>query len=168
MKLHRPILTQHRLRRLVLWTLATLSWFAAVLLSNRPITRRHAMQRGDICLAWLTRAVSSLLMIRALHIIGRTPRLRPRYWMRGRDTRPSHFLRSLFGARLRRMLKHKDPATHIAQLICVLRNLHAYAAHLARCMRGRRRRLFRTLPPMAPAVTLRGAPAPTPAFSDSS
>jgi hypothetical protein len=168
MKLHRPILTQHRLQRLVLWTLTVLTWFGAVLFDNRPIRRRHAHQRGDISLAWLTRMVSALIMIRALHIIGRTPRPRPRYWMRGRDTRPSHFQRSLFGAGLRRMLKHKHPATHLAQLSTILRNLDAYAAHLARCMRGRRRRLFRRVPPIAPAVLFLGSPAPTPAFSDSS
>ena len=168
MKLHRPILTQHRLQRLVLWTLTLLSWFAAVLFANRPISRRHAEQRGDICLAWLTRMVSALIMIRALHIIGRVPPARPRYWMRGRDTRPSHFQRSLFGSRLRRMLKHKDPATHLAQLSTILRDLDAYAGHLARCMRGRRRRLFRTLPRIAPNVLFLGAPASLPAFADSS
>ena len=168
MKLHRPVLTPHRLQRLVLWTLTMLSWVAAVMFANRRIGRRHASQRGDISIAWLTRVVSALIMIRALHIIGRTPRPRPRYWMRGRDTRPSHFQRSLFGARLRRLLKHKDPATHLAQLGTILRNLDTYAAHLARCLRGRRRRLFRTLPPIAPAVHVLGAPAPSPAVSDSS
>ena len=168
MKLHRPVLTQHRLQRSILWTLAMLSWFAAVLFDNRPIGKRHAKQRGGLSLAWLTRMVSALIMIRALHIIGRTPPLRQRYWMRGCDTRPSHFIRSLLGARLRRALNHKDPATHVAQLMRVLRNLDSYAAHLARCMRGRRRRLFRTLPSIAPATPLLGAPALPPAFANSS
>ncbi len=168
MKLHRPVLTPHRLQRYILWTLAMLSWFAAVLFDNRTINTRRFHQRGHISIAWLTRMVSALIIIRALHMIGRSPRPRHRYWMRGRDTRPSHFQRSLFGARLRRLLKHKDPATHMAQLTRVLRNLDTHAAHLARCIRGRRRRLFRTVPPLAPAVALYGAPASSPAFADSS
>jgi hypothetical protein len=168
MKLHRQILTRRRLQSYILWTLAMLSWFAAVACSNRPIGNRRAEQRGDISLAWLARAVSALIMIRALHMIGRTPPPRQRYWMRGCDTRPSHFIRSLLGARLRRLLKHKDPATHVAQLISLLRNLDTHAAHLARCMRGRRRRLFRKLPNIAPTVTLIGPPAPSPAFANSS
>jgi hypothetical protein len=166
MQAYRPILTRHRLQRLVLWALAMLSWIAAVL-AGRHVNRRHIEQRGDISLAWLTRLIVNLLMIRAAHI-GRFKRRGPtRYWRHGRDLRRRHFHRSLLGAKLRRALKHKDLVTHIARLIAVLRDLNTYAAELARNIR-RRRRLWHTTPPIAPAIALLGAPAPSPAFSDSS
>jgi len=164
MKAHRRILTQHRFQRLVLWTLAMLSWFAAVLLSRRPITKRHLYRRGDVSLAWLRLRVRDLLIIRAAEMLGRVIR-RPN-WRNARM--PSHFRRSLVGARLRRALKHKDPATHIAKLVAVLRNLDAHAAELARHIRTRRRRLCHKAPSIAPAVALFGAPALTPALADSS
>jgi hypothetical protein len=81
---------------------------------------------------------------------------------------PQPFRRSLLGSKLRRLLSHKDFAAHIRQLIAFLRNLDTHAAHLAHCMRRRRRRLFRTLPSIAPASALTGAPTPPPAFADSS
>jgi len=168
MQMHRPILTPHRLQRFILWTLAMLAWFGALMFVNAPLSPRHAMQRGDISPAWLTRAVTALLIIRALHILGRTPRPRVYYWVRNFGRRPSHFGRSLLGARLRRALKHKDPATHVARLVALLRNLDGYAGHLARCLRGRRRRLLRLTPPIAPATALASSPPCAPALADSS
>jgi NAD(P)H-dependent flavin oxidoreductase YrpB (nitropropane dioxygenase family) len=147
MKPYRPILKHHRLQRLVLWALVMLQWIAAAL-AGHGIGRRHLAQRGDVSLAWLTRFATDLLFIRATHI-GRL-RLRgpTRYWRHGRDLRRRHFRRSLLGARLRRALKHKNLVTHIARLIGVLRDLDAHATRLWRNLR-RRRRLWRTTPPIA-------------------
>ena len=168
MPTHHPILTSHRLQRYVLWALALVSWIAATAFANRPISARRARRFGDVSWLDLSHLVGNLLMIRALHMLGRVPPLRRvPYWLRDRGARPSHFRRSLFGAKLRRALRHKDPATHLAQLIAVLRNLNAYAAHLARNIR-RRRRLLRLVPQIAAATLMLGPPAPPPAFSDSS
>ena len=71
------------------------------------------------------------------------------------------------GAKLRRALNHKHAATHVAQLITVLSNLDVYAARLAYRLRHLRR-VWRIMPPIAPGGTIYGAPASSPAFSDSS
>jgi hypothetical protein len=163
---HRPFLPQHRLQRYVLWLVALLSWMAAVAFADAPVSARQCRQRR-IPLWRLSRWVANLIAARALTLAGRLPR-RTHEWRRTRFARPSHFRRSMLGAKLRRALTHRDRATHIAQLIAILRNLDAYAAQLAQNMRRGLRRLVRTKPPIAPGVALCGAPAPTPAFSDSS
>lgn len=169
MQTYRPIVTKHRLRRDALWALAMLSWLAAVLFGALTPSLRQLAQRCDaLSLRALTRLVRDLLIVRALHIAGRPPRRgRMHYWRRGRDLRRRHWVRSLLGARLRRRLKHNDLATHIAQLIPVLRNLDAYAARLARRLR-RLHRLWRTVPPIAPAECVRMLAATTPALADTS
>jgi hypothetical protein len=169
MQLHRPIITQHRLQRLILWTLALLHWIAAVLFANRPAHARHWRQRGDTSLTHLSRWTAALIMTRALHLLRAHPRRRRfHYWRRTFSARPSGFCRSLLGAKLRGALKHKDPATHIAQLIAVLRDLDTYAARLAFRMRHRLRRLLRAWLMIAPVAPMLGPPGPPPAFSDSS
>jgi hypothetical protein len=49
----------------------------------------------------------------------------------------------------------------------VLRNLDVYARRLMQRMRNLRR-LWRLIPQIAPAALILGAPAPMPAFADSS
>jgi hypothetical protein len=169
MQTHRPLLTQHCLRRLALWTLTLLQWIAAMLSSNRAITPRHIRQRIEfISLPWLTRRVGHMLIVRAAQLDRRRPRKRPRFWRHGRDLRCAHLIRSLLGGRLRRALKHKDAATWIAKLIHVLRNLDAYARPLMRRLHGGLTRVARLVPAIASAETLCGAPTPAPAFADSS
>ena len=169
MQLFRPILTQHRLQRLALWLLTLLHWIAAIICANRPAHARHRRQRGDISLAWVSHWVGALITVRALNTLRPRPRrMRFLYWRPAFNTRPSHFQRSLYGAKLRRALKHKDPATHIAQLIAVLRNLDAHAAALALRIRSRLRRLLRAWLAIAPATRLLGAPALPPPLADSS
>jgi hypothetical protein len=165
MKPSRPLPTQHHFQRLALWTLALLQWIAATLSGNHAPSPRHRAQRGDIAIQSLKRRITALIIFRALHTIG--PQRRIATWRHGRDLRRPHFMRSLLGAKLRRVLNHKDRAAHIAQLITILRNLDAYAARLAYRLRHLRR-LWRIMPPIAPATALHGAPAPTPAFADSS
>jgi hypothetical protein len=169
MKTHRPFLTQHRLRRLALWTLAMLSWLAAMLPANRAIARRHLQQRiGFISLPWLTRRVGHILIVRAAQLGRLRRRKRLRFWRHGRDLRPAHLIRSVLGGRLRRALKHRDAATWIAKLIHVLRNLDAYARPLIRRLRGGLTRLARLMPAITPAAAIHGAPASAPAIADSS
>jgi hypothetical protein len=167
MHVYRPILTQRRLQRYILWAIALLSWIAAVISGARRPNSRQLRDRGDIAFTDLTRLVRTLLLARALNILRYRQRTPTRNWRHGRDLRRRHFMRSLFGSKLRRLLRHKHPATHIAQLIAVLRNLGAYAAQLARCFR-KRRRLWRSVPPIAAPQVVRGAPAPAPAGFDTS
>jgi hypothetical protein len=166
---HRPILTQHRLQRLALWLLTLLHWIAAIWSANRPAHARHRRQRGDISLDWVSRWVGALITVRALNMLRPRPRrMRFLYWRPAFNARPSHFQRSLYGAKLRRALKHKDPATHIAQLIAVLRNLDAHAADLALRIRCRLRRLLRAWLEIALSTPLSGARALSPPVTDSS
>jgi hypothetical protein len=149
--------------------LAMLSWIAAVLCEKRSFSARHLRQRGDMSFPLLSRWVGNLLIAHALHVLPRTPRARFLYWRRTFNARPSQFRRSLLGAKLRRVLTHKDPATRVAQLIAVLRNIEEYAVRLAYRIRHCLRRVLRGLLTIAPAT-----PRPAhgacilPAFSDSS
>jgi hypothetical protein len=161
MQVYRPILKQHRLQRLVLWALTALSWLADILFTSRPIELRRLRERC-FNLAWFSRFVRSLLLARALNIVAHRSRRRISFWRYGRYWVPRHFKRSLIGAKLRRMLKHGDLATHIAQLIELLGDLDRYAGQLARRIRRLRRlwpitrRIFahdrvRSMLPFAPA-----------------
>jgi hypothetical protein len=168
MQSHRPILNQHSLRRLALWTLAVLSWIAAMLFHNRAVTLRHIQQRFDlISLPWLTSLVGKLIILRAGEL-ARLRRSKHNYWRCGRDIRPPHIFRSVIGARLRRALTHKDAHVWIANLIAVLRSLDAHAALLAKRLRRGLTRLWPVLRRIAPATALLGPPASSPAFPDSS
>ena len=144
-----------------------LLWLAAILFGKTKISARHLNQRGDLSLGGLTRMVTALLMVRALHIHPVPRRQVPR-WRHGRDLHRSHFRRSLLGAKLRRALTNEDIPTSIAKLISVLRNLDAYAARLAYRIRRMRRYFLRTTPSIEPSRQLLGAPAPPPAFANSS
>jgi hypothetical protein len=168
MQIHRRHLTQHRFQRIVLWALALLTWVAAMLSGNRAVSARHARQRFDISLPWLTGLVSKLLIIRAAQLARLRRCGRIRYWARGRDLRRSHLLRSTLGTRLRRTVRHKDVGAWMARLIAVLRNLDAYAAPLAQRLRRGLTRLWRVTPPIAPAQAACAGPASAPAFADSS
>jgi len=179
MQSHRPSLNQHRLRRLALWTLAVLTWIAAMLAGRRSITLRHVEQRRDlISLPWLTRRVSCLLIVRAAQLARMRHPKRLIYWRRGRDMHRAHLIRSALGARLRRALRHKHLVEWIARLIHVLRNLDGYAAPLGRRLRHGLTRLWRNWTPFMLSTPLPRAPAAlvrrslgeggSPALSDSS
>jgi hypothetical protein len=140
MQIHKRHLTRHRRQRLVLWALAMLTWIASVF-AGRPITSRQAHRRGDVSLDGLTRMVMQLAAIRAGEL-ARLRRRRPTFFKRGRDLRRRHLRRSVIGSRLRRKLKHKDIATHVATLIAALRDLDAIARPLAQRMRQGLTRLW--------------------------
>jgi hypothetical protein len=148
--------------------LALLCWVAAVLAEKRAIGPRHLRQRGGISFPRLSRWVGDLLTARALQLLPRIPQRRFLYWRRSFNARPSQFRRSLLGSRLRRALTHKNPATRIAQLIAVLRDLDDYAARLAYRIRHCLRRVLRGVLTIAPGAPLCADRPLLPAFSDSS
>jgi hypothetical protein len=165
---HRFLTTQHRRRRLALWAAAMLSWVAAVLFAGRDVTVRLLRQRYErVSIERLTRLVINLLIIRARELAPvRKGKLR--YWRHGRHLVARHFIRSLIGSKLRRVLKHKDLATRVANLIRVLRNLDAAARQLGARMKRRLTRLSAIKPARLPADALVSLAAPTLAFADSS
>jgi hypothetical protein len=166
MQIQKRHLSRHRRQRLVLWALAMLTWIASVF-AGKAISLRHAHQRGDISLDWITRMVMQLAIIRAGEL-ARLRRRRPTFFKRGRDLRRRHLLRSVIGSRLRRKLKHKDLATRIAILIAALRDLDSIARPLAQRMRRGLARLWAiTAGPMLADITLEAPPSP-PALADSS
>jgi hypothetical protein len=168
MKLHRPFhSTQHRRQRLVLWALALLSWMGAVL-AGKDASLRQLRQRAErISLDGLTATVVDLMLVRAFELARLRPR-KLRFWRYGRDLRPRHLTRSLLGSRLHRVLKPKDPAMRMANLIAVLRDFDFYAGQLALRMKRRLTRLWPILPAPEPAEPLITLASPAPTFSDSS
>jgi hypothetical protein len=165
---HRFLTTQHRRQRLALWALAMLSWVAAVLCGARDVTVRQLRQRyARVSIERLTRLIVNLLLIRARELAP-IRKGKPRYWRRGRHLVARHFIRSLIGSKLRRVLKHKDLATRVANLIAVLRNLDAAARQLAARMKRRLTRLLPIKPAPMPADALISLVAPAPSFADSS
>jgi hypothetical protein len=163
-----PIFTEHRRKRLTLWALTVLGWLMSVLFGERDVSVRHLNQRlHHVFLDQLTGVTIALLVSRALQFAKvRMPR-RLHYWRHGRSLRRAHFMRSFLGAGFRRVLKHRDLKTRIAQLIAVLRDLDAHARRLARRLK-QLRRLWRLVPQIAPVALILGPPACSPAFSDSS
>lgn len=163
-----PIIAEHRRKRLTLWALAVLGWLHGILFGDRAISVRQLNQRfHHILFEDLTRTAIAVLIARTLQVLP-PARHRVQAWKYGRSLRRAHFMRSVLGARLRRHFNHKDIATRIARLTDMLRNLDKHAAHLARRIRGGLRRLWRKLPPIAPATLILGAPASSPAFANSS
>ncbi|HYD72581.1 MAG TPA: hypothetical protein VEF55_05550 [Candidatus Binatia bacterium] len=154
-----PIFTEHRRKRLTLWALTVLGWLMSVLFGDRDVSFRHLKQRLDyVFLDELTGTTRALLIARALQFAKvRMPR-RLHYWKHGRSLRRAHFMRSFLGAHFRRLLTHRDLKTHIAQLIDVLRKLDSHARRLAQRMRTLHR-LWRIVPPIAPAALILGPPA---------
>jgi hypothetical protein len=145
MHIRRFLTTSHQRRRLALWALAMLQWIAAVFFEGRTISARHVRQReGGACLAYLTRTTVALVIIRSAELLGRRPSVRHTYFKRGRDLRRRHLIRSLLGARLRRVLSYRgDVFTRIQNLTRVLRRLDDYARLL---FRRRLTRLFPIMP----------------------
>jgi hypothetical protein len=141
-----------------------LSWIAAVLFAEKGVTARQARQRyRRVSLDGLTRMVIHLIIVRAGDLAPRRPR-KLRFWKHGRAVRRRHFMRSVAGSRLRRALRHKDPAARIVKLIAALRNLDAYTQLLP----GRLTRLWAITATPPQAEILHGAPAPAPGFANSS
>ena len=164
----RPHLTQHRRQRLVLWALAMLTWIASVLTGAAPNWRRLRQRHRKMSIQRLTMMVKQLILLRASDIAGLRRKQRPAFFKHGRDLRRRHFMRSIFGAKLRRALHHRDPIARIAILIDALTHIDAWAARFAKRLRCGFMRLWSIPPGPMPVVALLGAPALTPACADSS
>ncbi|WP_395647860.1 hypothetical protein [Terricaulis sp.] len=154
------------MQRLVLWTLAMLTWIADVVLVGRRIDPRRTRQRGEVSIAWLKRWVIRLVIIRAAEI-ARPRRRRPLHW-RGRHQRARHLIRSLIGSAFRRTLRHRDITARVRVLIGVLRDLDAHAHLIAKRMRRRLTRLRPIAAEQGPATPLPRPPLSPAAIADSS
>ena len=162
----RPHLSTHRYQRLILWTLAMLSWIASVVLAGCRIDARRSRQRGHVSIAGLRRWILQLIVLRAAEI-ARPRRRHPLFW-RGRDERPTHLFRSLIGAALRRALTRKNFAESIRLFLEVLRNLDVYATGIVKRMRRHLTRLWPIALQPTRAAPLPDAPIFPAAITDSS
>lgn len=164
----KPRLSRHQRSRLIAWTLALLLWLARALQTGVAPARRHIRRRyAFFDLDWIARRICKLVLLRA-HELARLSRRKPgplhRY---GQCRKLSGFLRSAFGARLRRALKHRDFATRISILIDALRRLDAFATRFAKRLQRKFTRLWPILatPGATPMLTAALASAP---FADDS
>jgi len=119
-----------RLQRVILWTVIWLYWIEGVLAgaffcSERCFrTRVFSLDR----MAWRIR---SIIYHRAMqHVQRREPQLR--YHQSARLWRRDHFIRALFGGRLRKLLRRRDVAIRLAIFRDVMRNLDRHVARFAK------------------------------------
>jgi len=145
-----------------------LAWIASLLAGVMPL-RRHWRQRcRRISLHRIARTVKQLILLRAAEMNGVRPRRRIIYFRHGRDLRRRHFIRSLYGSRLRRALRRRDPLAWIAVLTDALRHLDDWARRFAKGLRCGFMRLWPIpLAPM-PATPIPDAPVAALACADSS
>jgi hypothetical protein len=167
----------HRIARLIAWLQAMLAWAASVLFAETArANRRHIRQRYRfLSLDPLARLVRDLAVLRATeftHLRSR-PRLRgvrnaAECGFRRRTTRGA-WRRAIAGSRLRKALKHRDPAQRIQLLLAALADIDAFARRylIARA----KRRLTRLFPILifAPPVALLVSPSmPEPCAANTS
>jgi hypothetical protein len=167
MQAPRPILSSHRRQRLVLWALTMLTWIASLLGGAMPL-RRHLRQRyRKMSLDGIALMIKQLILLRAAEINGRRKR-RLVFSKRGRDLRRRHFMRSIYGAKLRRALKHRDPLQRIAILADALKHLEVLAQCFAKRLRCGFMRLWAIVATPAPAARISDAPVLALTCADSS
>lgn len=165
----KPRLSRHQRARLIAWTLALLLWFARVLPAGLAPARRHIRQRcAFFDLNWIARWISGLVLLRAHELAGLSRRTPPPLYRYGRRRKPASFLRSAFGARLRRALKHRDVATRISILIDALRRLDAFAARFTKRLQRKFTRLWPILATQGAQRAPTAEPAPALCADDSS
>jgi hypothetical protein len=167
MQTQRPYLTSHRRQRLVLWALTMLTWIASLLGGAMPL-RRHLRQRyRKMSLDGIALMIKQLILVRAGEINSRRKR-RLVFSKRGRDLRRRHFMRSIYGAKLRRALKHRDPLARIAILADALKHLEVLAQWFAKRLRCGFMRLWAIVATPGQAAFIPNAPATAPLCADSS
>lgn len=130
-------ISARRLARLTAWTRLVLVWFAMFLFAPSPPDNLRRVNRfGFLSLDALALCVRDLIVIRAAQMIAAAPQRRPRldYATTGfrRRLHPRQLIRAAAGARLRRALRHHDPATRISILLAALRDLDRFARAIAR------------------------------------
>jgi hypothetical protein len=125
----KPRLSQHRRQRIILWLLTVLAWVASVFGAG-DASRLH--RRGALfSLDRLAVMIKRLVAIRAAELTKRRVR-KERAYFPLQTSRPAGLWRALYGASLRRALRHPDFATRIARLRSVIEQLDLWAAHMAR------------------------------------
>lgn len=164
----RPIITPHRYARLIAWTQLVLMLFAGLIARTAPISKRRLERYGHISLDMLARRIRNLIILRAIQILNprRTPRQRFNHAHAGFTRRivPRQFLRSFGGSRLRRALRHRDPATRISILLAALQSIDTFARTITRYMT----RLAAIIALAPPRDVIPAFAAPTPSPADSS
>ena len=152
-------LSRHQRQRLVLWALAMLAWIVSVLFGAREFSHRQLGQRHrKMSLAGLEHMAIQLMIIRAVELARLRRPKRFRFYRYGRSLLRPHFIRSLLGSRLRRLIRHKDLHNRIIALFDVLRRMDNYAAMLGARMKRRLTRLHRSAPARTPATPRLGSP----------
>lgn len=153
----RTTITAHRISRLIAWTRLVLAWFASVLVTAAPITKRRLNRFGHVLLNSLARHVRNLIILRSVEILRPRARRNQRrnFAPAGFERRitPRHFLRSLGGSRLRRAFRHKDRATRISILLEALANIDTLARRVGRYL-TRLAPIIATAPPHQPTRSL--------------
>ena len=166
----------HRIARLIAWLRAMLAWAASVLFADVAPARRHIRQRyGFLSLDPLERLVRALIIIRApelthLRSRPRSPAARnaAAHGFRRRTSRAA-WMRTIVGSRLRKALKHCDPAQRIQRLFAALANIDAYARrYLAPRAKRRLTRLFPILMSAPPAAAFVSRLMPEPCAANTS
>jgi hypothetical protein len=152
----RPI-SQHQLARLIAWTLSMLLWTLETLFAVAMSPRHERQRRERMSLAWLTRRVKLLIIVRANELKQVRMRRRLRCSFRGcRNVLKPGLINAMIGVRLRRHLHRKGLVERLVALIDALRHIDDYAAIVAgRRLTRRWRHLFALPPePAARVVTL--------------
>lgn len=171
-----PLLTPHRFARLTAWLSAMLAWAASVLFADVAPSRRRIRQRyGFLSLNRLERLVRALIIIRATDLAhlrarprGRGLRNAAAHGFRRRAVRGA-WLRAIAGSRLRKALKHRDPAQRIQLLFAALMNVDSFARRYL--LPRAERRLSRRFPVLMfspPAAVLSSRAMPEPCAANTS
>ncbi len=153
----RPIISAHRLARLVAWLAGVLAWFALGAPHATPAQRRHHARHGHVGIATLRRAVAAIIIVRAAQLLpARLPRIRRDFAPPGFKRRLHHIrLRAIGGVWLRRYLNRRGSfVEQVKHLIEALRHARGLAAGLA----WRRRRGLTRLRPLLLISARDGAP----------
>jgi len=164
------LITQHRLKRLSAWAMLMLVWMAQVFFAEAapPAKRRYLRQRYRRNLDDMARCIYALIIVRA----GQLLKPRPRAGRLAHFSAPAGFayrqagrqwLRTMIGSALRKRLYARNPLLRVARLLAAVRDLEAFAAHVANRLRrglGRAIPLVVTRPPHDAAPILRMAEAP--------
>jgi hypothetical protein len=170
-----PIVSAHRLARLLAWARLALAWAAMVLFSeDAPLLdlRRCIRRVRLLSLDRLARMVRNLVIVRAAQMAG--PRARRRTVRAfappgfARRMRPSRILRSCGGSALRRVLRDRDPARRMARITEALRDIDRLARKLVRRLRRGLTRLRPLVMRRPPSSLVCSFAAPAPFAADTS
>jgi hypothetical protein len=156
----RPIITEHRARRLIAWARLWFVWFAAAFAALFETGSRASQRRHLDAAAWVA---GSLVLI---GVLARVPPPRRRSLHRHGTLRHAT-RRALMGSALRRRLRGRDPARRLFAILEIMRDLDRHVAALARRLRAGLTRL-RILYPAGACEALPSLDAPACASADTS